>query len=98
MVFFLHSDHAPLFFVNKSIWSSYVHTPPHSLNDSNVNPKVETTKEGVEIHSQTHNILKVERRAGVSGWGLGRVTSGLIIHMNLHKLNNKLVNAWLEHF
>jgi len=42
--------------------------------------------------------LGVEGHVGVSGWGLGRVTSGLIIHMNLHKLNNKLVNAWLEQF
>jgi hypothetical protein len=26
------------------------------------------------------------------------VTSRSIIHTNLHKLNNKLVNVWLEHF
>jgi hypothetical protein len=26
------------------------------------------------------------------------MTSGSIIHMNLHKPNNKLVNVWLEHF
>jgi hypothetical protein len=27
------------------------------------------------------------------GMGLGRMTSNLITHMDLHKLNNKLVNA-----
>jgi hypothetical protein len=27
------------------------------------------------------------------GWGLGRVTSGSIIQMDLHKQNNKLVSA-----
>jgi hypothetical protein len=29
---------------------------------------------------------------------LGRTTSSSIIHANLHKLNNKLVSAKLEHF
>jgi hypothetical protein len=29
---------------------------------------------------------------------LGRVTSGSIIHADLHKPNNKLVSAKLEHF
>jgi hypothetical protein len=26
------------------------------------------------------------------------MTSGLIIHTNLHKPNNQLVSTWLEHF
>jgi hypothetical protein len=39
-----------------------------------------------------------KRRVGALGWGLGQVASGLIIHTNIHKLNNKLVSAWLEHF
>jgi hypothetical protein len=26
------------------------------------------------------------------------VTNDIIIHMDLHKPNNKLVNAWLKHF
>jgi hypothetical protein len=30
--------------------------------------------------------------------GLGRLTSNSITHMDLHKLNYKLVSAWLEHF
>jgi hypothetical protein len=32
------------------------------------------------------------------GWGLGWVTSESIIHINLHKLNNELVSAFLEHY
>jgi len=40
-----------------------------------------------------------EGRGACSSFGMGleRVTSGSIIHMDLHKLNNKLVNAKLEH-
>jgi len=30
--------------------------------------------------------------------GLGRLTSNLITHTNMHKLNNKLVNVELKHF
>jgi hypothetical protein len=55
-------------------------------------------KEGVGVHNLAHNTLGVEGRVGASGWGLGQVTSGSIIHTNLHKPNNKLVSAWLEHF
>ncbi len=39
------------------------------------------------------NTLRVEGRAGAPVWGLGRMTSGSIIHTYLHKLNNKLVSA-----
>jgi hypothetical protein len=55
---------------------------PHSLNDSNANPKVETTKEGVGVRSLTCNISKVDGHARAPGWGLGRVKSESIIHMN----------------
>jgi hypothetical protein len=34
-----------------------------------------------------------EMHARALEWGLGWVTSRSIIHINLHKLNNKLVNA-----
>jgi len=45
--------------------------PPHSLKDSNVNSKVKTTEEeGVGVCSLARNILGVEGRAGVLGWGL----------------------------
>jgi hypothetical protein len=72
--------------------------PSHSLKNSNVNLKVETTKKRVVVRSLTCSLLGVKGHAGASGWRLGRMTSESIIHMDLHKLNNKLVNAWLEHF
>jgi hypothetical protein len=68
-------------------------TPPHSLKDSNASPKVETMKEGVGVCSLTHSTSGVEGCAGVPRWGLGRVTSGSIIHKNMHKPNNKLVSV-----
>jgi hypothetical protein len=37
--------------------------------------------------------LGVEGRVGASGCRLGQMTSGSIIHMDLHKPNNQLVNA-----
>jgi hypothetical protein len=42
--------------------------------------------------------FRVEGLAGALRWGLGKVTSMSIIHMNLHNPNNKLVNVWLKHF
>jgi hypothetical protein len=51
----------------------------------------------VGVHSLACNISKVEGHAWTSGWGLGRLTSKSIIHTDLHKPNNKLVNAQLEH-
>jgi hypothetical protein len=30
---------------------------------------------------------------GVPRWGLGQVTSGSIIHIDVHKFNNKFVSA-----
>jgi hypothetical protein len=53
---------------------------------------------GVGVRSLVHNISRVQGRVGASRWGLGRLTSNSIIHTNLHKLNNKLVSALLEHF
>jgi hypothetical protein len=56
--------------------------------------KVKTTKEeGIGVRSIVRNTSGVKGRAGTPRWGLKRMTSGLIIHMDLHKLNNKLVNA-----
>jgi len=45
------------------------------------------------VRSLACNTLGVEGRTGALGWGLGRMTNRSIIHKNLHKLNNKLVNA-----
>jgi hypothetical protein len=66
---------------------------PNSLIDSNANPKVKTLEEGVGARFLTCSISRVEGRVGALGWGLGQVTSGSIIHKDLHKPNNKLVNA-----
>jgi len=67
--------------------------------DSIVSPKVKKTEgERIGVHSLAHNTSGVEGRAGALGWGLGRLTSKSITHTDLHKLNNKLVNAQLEHF
>jgi hypothetical protein len=34
--------------------------PPNSLIDSNANPKVKTTKEGIRVHSFIHNTSGVD--------------------------------------
>ncbi len=67
-------------------------SPPHSLKDSNASLKVKTM-EGVKVCSLTCNILGVEGYVIAPRWGLKKVTSGSIIHTNLHKPNNKLVIA-----
>jgi len=53
------------------------------------------TMEGwkVGVHSLAHSTSGVEGCVGALGWGLGQMTSMLIIHMDLHKPNNKLVSA-----
>jgi hypothetical protein len=61
---------------------------------SNVSPKVKTMKEErIGAHSLARSTLGVKGHAGAMEWGLGLMTSESIIHTNLHKLNNKLVNA-----
>jgi hypothetical protein len=49
--------------------------------------------QGVGARSIACNISKVEVCVGAPGWGLRQMTSKSIIHMDLHKPNNKLVNA-----
>jgi tRNA U55 pseudouridine synthase TruB len=76
-----------------------IDAPPQSLKDSNASLKVKTTeKKGVEVRSLARNISRVKGCVGTLGWGLGRVTSKSIIQTDLHKPNNKLVNAGLKHF
>jgi len=59
-----------------------------------MNPKLKITKgKGLKVHSSVRSTLRVEWRAGILGWGLRRVTSKSITHTNLHKPNNKLLNA-----
>jgi len=47
----------------------------------------------VRIRSLVRNTSGIEGRARILGWDLGQMTSGSIIHRDLHKPNNKLVNA-----
>jgi hypothetical protein len=47
----------------------------------------------VNVCSLTRNISRVVECVGVPRWGLGRVTRGLIIHIDLHKPNNTLVSV-----
>jgi hypothetical protein len=69
------------------------------LIDSTVSLKVQiANKEGIGVRYLIHSTSGVKGRVGASRWGLGWVISGSIIHLNLHKPNNKLVSAWLEHF
>ncbi len=48
---------------------------------------------GVGAHSLACSTLGVEGRVGAPGWELWRVINYSIIHMDLHKPNNKLVSA-----
>jgi hypothetical protein len=67
-------------------------TPPHSLKNSNANLKVKTMEEErIGVRSLARNILGVEGHVGDPRWGLGQMTSGSIIHMDLHKTNKKLI-------
>jgi len=68
-------------------------TPPSSLMDSTTNPKVKIVEEGVEACSLIYSTLGVEGRVGASGSQLERLTKNSITNMDLHKPNNKLVNA-----
>jgi hypothetical protein len=61
--------------------------------DLTESPKVETTEGGVEVRSLAHNTSRVEGHARALGWGLERLISNSITHMDMHKPNNKLVNA-----
>ncbi len=72
--------------------------PPKSLKDSNINPKVKTLEEErIGICSLACNTSRLKEACQNSRMGI-KMTSRSIIHIDLHKLNNKLVSAWLEHF
>lgn len=59
-----------------------------------MSPKViAVEREKVRTRSLACNTWGVEGCVGAPKWGLGRLTSKSIIHINLHKPNNKLVNA-----
>jgi hypothetical protein len=57
--------------------------------DSTANPNVKTTEgKGVGTCSLAHNTLEAKGHVGALRWGLGKVTSKLIIHTDLRKPNN----------
>jgi hypothetical protein len=59
-----------------------------------MNPKVKTIKgERVGACSMVRNISGVEGHVGAPKWGLGRLISKSITHIDLHKPNNMLVSA-----
>jgi len=72
--------------------------PPNSLIDSNASCKTNTSEEGIGVCSFVHSTSGVEGHVGAPRWGLGRMVSESIIHINLHKPNNKLVSVYLKHF
>jgi hypothetical protein len=47
----------------------------------------------VGVRSLARNTSGVKGHVRPLGWGLGRLTSKLITHMDLHKPNDKLVSA-----
>ncbi len=72
---------------------------PKLLDGLTASPKEKTTKgKGIGARSLTNNTLRVEGHARTSGCELEGLTSKSIIHTDLHKQNNKLVSAQLEHF
>jgi hypothetical protein len=59
-----------------------------------MNPKVKIIKgERVGACSMVSNISGVEGHVGASKWGLGRLTSKSITHIDLQKPNKMLVSA-----
>jgi hypothetical protein len=62
--------------------------------DSTSNPKMKIIKgEGIKLRFLARSISGVEGRVGALRWGVGRLTSKSITHMDLHKPNNKLIGA-----
>jgi hypothetical protein len=74
------------------IWFS--DAPPKTLKDSNVSPKVKIIeKDKVRVQFLARSTSRVKRMSEALGWGLGRVISESIIHIDLHKPNNNFVSA-----
>jgi len=64
-----------------------------------MSPKVKTTEgEGIGVCSLVHNTSGIKGHAEAPRWGLRKLTSKSITHTGLHKPNNKVVSASLEHF
>jgi len=88
-----HSCLKPFKFYNV-LKSNQCDAPPSSLIDSTVSPNMKTLEgEGVEVCSLVRNTSKVKGHARVSKWRLGKLTSMLITHTDLHKPKT----SWLMH-
>jgi len=62
--------------------------------NSTTSPKVKKVKgERIRVSSLACSISGVKGHARAPRWGLRRLTSNSITHMDLHKLNSTLVNA-----
>jgi hypothetical protein len=70
-----------------------IDAPPSFLMDSTGSLKVKITHKKVGVRPLARNTSRVKGCVGAPGWGIGRLTSNLIIHMDLHEPNNKLVSA-----
>ncbi len=55
-------------------------------------------EKGIGVHSLVRNTWGKKRYVVPMGWGLERMTSESIFHIDRHKSNNKLINASLKHF
>ncbi len=83
-----------VFFPMISIIISLFFTHPKLLDGFNCESKEKTLEgKGTRVRSLTRIILEVEGCARALRWGPGRLTSKSITHTDLHKPNNKLVNA-----
>jgi hypothetical protein len=65
--------------------------------DSFASQKVTTTEGGKKLKCVPW-FATLQVMGCVGAPGLRILTSKSITHIDLHKLNNKLVSAWLEHF
>jgi hypothetical protein len=86
--------HLKSIIIHFSKYQSLNDTPPSSLMHSTRSPNVKITEgKGVGACSLARSTSGVKGHVGALGWGLRRLTSKSIIHINLHKPNNKLVRA-----
>jgi hypothetical protein len=68
--------------------------PQNSLVDSTMSLPGENNGRIMSwVHFLLHSTPKLHGHVKASGWRLGRMTSASIIHIDLHKPNNKLVSA-----
>jgi hypothetical protein len=68
--------------------------PPNYLEDSNTSLKMKIVEEeGVGVRSLIYSISRVRRMCSSFGMGSRMNDKQVNIRINLHKLNNKLING-----